>query len=360
MPILNAPRRLGLSAALLLMLAACGGGAPSPGGPAATPDFATLTVAAEAAPRERSWDGTVEAVHRATLAAQTAGRVLELPYDVNDYVEAGAVVVRFTNVEQQSGRQQAEAMLRAAEATAAEAEAEFKRVSELVERQLVSRAQLDQVTARRNGARAQLSAAQAMLREAGEQVDYTVVRAPYSGILTERHVEIGETVRPGQPLVSGLSLDQLRVTVQIPQRDVVQIRQRQQARVILADGNSVAAEKVLVFPYADPASHSYTVRLELPQGETGLTPGAIVKVRFALGETERITVPVSALVQRSEIRGVYVVDAGGRVSLRQLRLGHRHGERVEVLAGLSAGETIAADPIAALSWLSAQTEAGRG
>lgn len=360
MPILSSPLRLGTSAALLLVLAACGAGAPGPGGPAAKPDFATLTVATEAAPRERSWDGTVEAVNRATLAAQTAGRVLELPFDVNDYVEAGAVVVRFTNVEQKSGRQQAEAMLRAAEATAAEAEAEFKRVSELVERQLVSRAQLDQVTARRNGARAQLSVAQAMLREAGEQVDYTVVRAPYSGILTERHVEIGETVRPGQPLISGLSLDQLRVTVQIPQSDVVQIRQRQQARVVLADGNSIPAERVIVFPYADPASHSFTVRLELPQGETGLTPGAIVKVRFALGETERVTVPVTALVQRSEIRGVYVVDAAGRVSLRQLRLGHRHGDRVEVLAGLSAGETIAVDPIAALSWLSSQTEAGRG
>jgi RND family efflux transporter MFP subunit len=254
---------------------------------------------------------------------------------------------------------QAEAMLSAAQATAAEAEAEFRRVSELVQRQLVSKAQLDAATARRNGAKAQLAAAQAQLREAGEQVDYTVVRAPYSGILTERHVQVGETVRPGQALVSGLSLDQLRVQVRVPQSDIAAIREQGKARVLLGDGRSVDASQVIVFPYADPASHSFTVRLELPQIETGLQPGAIVKVSFALGQSERLSVPLTALVQRSEIRGVYVVTEDGRVGLRQIRIGHRHGDRIEVLAGLKIGERIAADPLAAMTWLQA-AEPGRG
>jgi multidrug resistance efflux pump len=81
-------------------------------------------------------------------------------------------------------------------------------------------------------------AARAAVREAGEQVDYTVVRAPYSGILTERHVQVGETVRPGQPLVSGLSLAQLRVEVEIPQGDLAAIREQSKAAILLDDGRA--------------------------------------------------------------------------------------------------------------------------
>lgn len=355
------PNRVALAAVLAaLLLAACGGATPPPSAASGDPPFAMLTVRSEPAVRERTWDGVIEAVNRATLAAQTSGRVLELPFDVNDYVEAGQVVVRFTDVEQRSGREQAEAALRAAEANAAEAEAEFKRVSELVRRQLVSRAQLDQVTARRNGAQAQLAAARAALRGATEQVDFTVVRAPYSGILTERHVEVGETVRPGQPLVSGLSLNRLRVTVEVPQSDADAIGSHKAAAVLLEDGRRIDAAQVIVFPYADPATHTFTVRLELPEVETGLKPGTTVKASFKLGETPRLLVPTSALVQRGEVEAVYVVDPQGRVELRQIRPGRRFGDRVEVLAGLADGERIAADPVAALNHLRAMREAGRG
>jgi len=359
--IARSPMRVPLAVVFAtLALAGCGAESPSATGPATAPPFATITLASEPAVRERTWDGVIEAVNRATLAAQTSGRVIDLPFDVNDYVEAGQVVVRFTDVEQRSGREQAEAALRAAEANAAEAEAEYKRITELVSRQLVSRAQLDQVTARRNGALAQLAAAKAALRGAIEQVDFTVVRAPYSGILTERHVAIGETVRPGQPLVSGLSLNQLRVNVEVPQSDVGAIRSHKAAAVLLEDGRRIDAREVIVFPYADPATHTFTVRLELPEIETGLNPGETVKVSFKLGETPRLQVPVSAIVQRGEVQAVYVVDATGEVELRQIRPGRRFGDRVEVLAGLAAGERIAADPVAALNHLRAMREGARG
>lgn len=336
------------------LLAGCGR-EPAPAPAVAPPKLETLTAEPVQAPRERVWDGVIEAVNQATLSAQTRGRVTELPFDVNDYVEAGEVVVRFTDVEQQSGQRQAQAQLSAAEAAFREAQAEFERIEAIHARGLVARSQLDQATARRDSAQAALKSARASLRGAGEQVDYTVIRAPYSGILTERHVEVGEAVQPGQPLVSGLSLDQLRVTVQVPQSDVQAIRANAQAAVLLPDGQRVPADTVTVFPYADPATHSFQVRLELPQVETGLHPGMTVKVAFVLGESGRLLVPTSALLTRSEVTGVYVVDQRG-VALRQVRLGHRFGDRVEVLAGLQAGETYAADPVAAAAWLTRARE----
>lgn len=342
-------RRLLLAAALVAALALSACSSPEDGAdPVRDPGLQTFAVAPATAARERSWDGVVQAVNQATLAAQTAGRVVELPFDVNDVVKAGDVVVRFTDVEQRSGRAQAEAALRAARAQAAEAEADQRRIADLAGRQLVARSQLDLATARRDAARAALAAAEAGVKQAGEQVDYTVVRAPYSGLVTQRHVEIGETVAPGQPLVSGLSLGQLRVEVQVPQADIAAIREHKAATIRLADGRDVEAREVIVFPAANPQTHTFTVRVELPEMETGLQPGNTVKVRFKLGEAERLLVPATALVRRSEIAAVYVVSAEGRVGLRQIRVGEVFGDRVEVIAGLATGEAVALDPVAAL------------
>lgn len=319
---------------------------------AVTVPFATAVASAQSAAQERLWDGVVDAVNKATLSAQTGGRVVELPFDVNDYVKVGDVIVRFTDVEQQSGRRAASAALRAAEANAREAQLAFERAKDLIAKRLIAQAAYDQAVARHDAANAALEAAKAAEREAGEQVDYTVVRAPYSGILTERHVQVGETVRPGQPLVSGLSLAQLRVEVEVPQGDLVAIRDHAKASILLDDGRRIDASKVVIFPYADAKTHSFRVRLELPESETGLQPGMTVKVAFAVGDAKRLLIPERALVRRSEVTAVYVVDSTQRVALRQLRLGHRFGDQVEVLAGLSAGERFATDPLAALDHIS--------
>ncbi len=343
-------RLLSVAVLAVALLSACSA-EPAPPAARAPVGFETLEVAVEASPRERAWDGVVEAVNQATLSAQTAGRVLELPFDVNDYVEAGQVVVRFTDVEQVSASRRASAALNAAQAEAAEAELSYRRTEELVGKQLLARAALDQARARRDAARAALEAARAGVSEAGEQVDYTVIKAPYSGILTERLVEVGESVRPGQPLVSGLSLDQLRVNVEVPQSDIQAIREHGAAAVLLPDGRRIEASGVVIFPYADPKTHSFRIRVELPQANTGLQPGMTVKTAFKTGEARRILIPASALVSRSEVTAVYEVDPANRVSLRQVRVGHRLGDRIEVLAGLSAGDRIAADPLAALAHL---------
>ncbi len=324
------------------------------------PALPTLTLAPENAARERIWDGVVEAVNQATLSAQTAGRVVELPFDVDDYVTAGAVVVRFTDVEQQSASRQAQAQVLAAQAVAREAEAEYTRIADVYQRKLVAKAQLDQSTARRDAARAALEAAKAGVRGAVEQVDYTVIRAPFTGIVTARHVQLGESVRPGQALISGLSLGQLRIAVEVPQSDIVAIRERKKASVLLGEDGvkRIDATSVTVFPYADAQSHTFKIRVELPVEETGLHPGMTVKVAFAVGETQRLLLPVSALVRRSEVSAVYVRSAE-QLSLRQLRLGHRFGDRIEVLAGLRAGEEIVLDPLAASAALVASRASTR-
>ncbi|MGN2250194.1 efflux RND transporter periplasmic adaptor subunit [Frateuria sp. GZRe14] len=347
-------RPLTALALAIALLAGCRSGeAPTHRESSAPVDLASRVVHLQEAPREQAWDGVVEAVNQATVSAQTAGRVIELPYDVNDTVPEGAVIVRFTDVEQKSAHNRAQAQIAAAQASYDEAEASYKRVAAIAERGLVARQQLDQERARRDAARAALQAAQAQWREVGQQLDYTVVRAPYAGIVTRRFVQLGESVQPGQPLMAGVSLKDLRVTVQVPQSAVDAIRRLNHAEVLLADGaRRVVATKLTVFPYADPDTHTFSVRLELPGDDTGLYPGMTVKVAFAVGRERRLLVPASALVQRGELQGVYVLGQGAP-QLRQLRTGARYGDAVEVLAGLDDGERIALDPAAAARWVSA-------
>ncbi len=301
----------------------------------------TLTLQAERMPEERAWFGVAEAVNQATLSAQTSGRVKELPFDVQDYVPAGAVVVRFTDDEQQAHLRSAQAGLAAAQAQAVQAGNDFNRARELYARKLVAKAELDAATSRHDASQAQVKAAQSALDAAREQLAYTEIRAPYAGIVTQRHVQLGEAVHPGQPLISGLSLATLRVQVAVPQSAIEAIRRHQQAWVVLNDParTRVPASHITFFPYADPQTHTFKLRLELPQQDTGLYPGMAVKTSFVTGEGEGLWLPESALVRRGEHVAVYRLS-GESARLQTVRLGAARDGRVQVLAGLAAGDSV--------------------
>ena len=308
--------------------------------------FTTATVQLDVTPLERLLDGTVEAVNKATMSAQTAGRIAEVFYDVDDYVEPGSTIVRFSDVEQQSALRQANAALAEALARSKQAEVDFARISGLLESGAVSRREYDQAVASNDTAKARVAAARSAVETARQQVEYTLVRAPYAGIVTERHVEVGEAVGVGQPLMSGLSLETLRVIVDVPQQAAARVREHRSA-FILTDEGRIEAAAITLFPYAHSASNTFRVRLELPEGQHSLFPGMFVKVAFVVGESQRLLVPTEALMLRSEVTGVYVVDENDKVRMRQVRVGGSFGDRTEVLAGLHAGERVAEDPVRA-------------
>ncbi len=345
------PIRPFLPLLLAAALAACGGEGRTPP-QAAIEGLPTVPVQAAAADG-RAWDGVVEAVRQATLSAQTGGRVGEVSIDVGDRVAAGQVLLRLSAVEQQAGVDAARAQLRAAEAGASEAELNYRRHADLAHGQYVSRAQLDQARAARDTALAARDAARARLADAGQQSLYTTVRAPYAGIVATRDVEPGESVGSGQRLLTLFAPDALRIEVSVPQSEAAAIGQDRRARIVFADGRRIEAAQVAVFPAADAATHAVKVRVQLPALTPAPAPGSTARVAFpALAAGAGPQVPVSALVQRGEVSAVYVL-AEGRLSLRQLRLGERVGDAVEVIAGLQPGERIAADPVAAMQALAA-------
>ena len=343
---------LGLTGLLLMSGAVC----------AEPPPLLTASVVAQTVPREYRLDGTVEAVNQTTIAAQTQGQVQEILYDVDDFVEKNALLARLKDTEHRARVSQASADVKAATARLDRAEDEHTRIAGLYQKRNVSDSDMDKAKTELAGARAELDAARARLAEAEEQLAYTEIRAPYSGIVTHRHVELGEIASPGTSIMTGISLDELRVTVDVPQSVIPALRgaaaTTKRAWVYLPDGTRLESTRLTVFPFADAGSNTFKVRIELPPCETGdrqrLFPGMYVKTGFAVGEKSELMVPKAAVVHRSEVTGVYVLSEGEHLHLRQIRLGRALDDAYVVLAGLTEGEQVALDPIAAGARLKTQ------
>jgi RND family efflux transporter MFP subunit len=322
---------------------------------ASPPSLTTAPAEFRTLPREYRLDGLVEAVKRSTVSAQTQGQIQEILYDVDDFVEKGALLARIKDTEHRTRVSQAAADLKAATARLRQTQEEHDRVAGLYRQKNVSESAMDKARAELAGAKAELEAATARLEAAQEQLAHTEVRAPYSGIVIQRHVELGEIASPGMPIMSGISLDELRVTVDVPQSVIPAVRgdtdASRRAWVYLPDGTRVESSRLTIFPFADPGSNTFKVRVELPPGEgasdRALFPGMYVKTSFVVGEKSELTVPRSAVVQRSEVTGVYVIGEGDHIHFRQIRLGRVLDDAYVVLAGLSEGEPVALDPIAA-------------
>ena len=312
----------------------------------------SVEVTLQSLTREFRLDGVVEAVNRATVSAQTGGSIQQMLVDVDDYVEQGEVILQLKDVSQQAQLKKAQAGEKEAISNLAKAEDEFERIKDIYAKKVVSKSQMDDATHALSAAKARLDSARASLEEAREQLSYTRVKAPYSGIVIERHVEVGETVQPGAKLMTGVSLDKLRVNVDVPQSLINKIRQFGKAFVyteaeLNGEQDQVTVEKITIFPIADRASNTFKVRLDLPEGIKGLFPGMFVKTSLITGEKQVLMVPQESIVYRSEVTAVYVVLDDGTINFRHVRLGNASNGSQVILSGLTAGEKVALDPIKA-------------
>jgi len=312
------------------------------------------------APVIKQYVGRIEAVNKATMKAQTSGRLAEIYFDVNDIVKQGDVLARFRNERQKAELDLANAGLDEATADYDRSKSDFERYENLYKQKLVAVTTLDQARATFKASKARLDSARARIKQAQEEYEYTIIRAPYSGIVTERHVEVGESVNPGSPIVSGISLNALRVVTDIPQQVIESIRTGNQAKVYLNDGFAIDSTSMTVFPFANEITHSFTVRVDLPPAnqldrDVSLYPGMLVKVGFVTGHTSVLVIPETALVHRGEINAVYVKAGDKQISMRQVRPGltYENNQRI-IHAGLSAGEDIYLNPLEATALLKNQ------
>ena len=333
-------------ALLLVLVAACGSQEPPrPAAPAT--QLNTAAVEVREVELTYSAEAVVEAVRQSTVAAQIAGRVVELRFDVGDYVKKGEVIVRIDERAAAQALAATEAQVRQAEAALRNARAEYERAKQLVAQKFLSQAALDRAEADYKSAQERVSALIAGAGQAATERGFATVVAPYSGIVSARHVELGEMAAPGKPLMTGFDPGTLRVTATVQQAQMAAIQAGAKARIELPSvARWIDAAQVTIIPAADPRTHTTQVRIGLPPEVRGIYPGIYARAHFVTGRKSALLVPRAAVIRRSELTAVYVV--ADTIQLRQVRLGTAGDEKaVEVLAGLKAGERVALEPVKA-------------
>lgn len=310
--------------------------------------FAVAPVKYQVADTGYTTEATVEAVKQSTVAAQVSGRVAAVNFDAGDFVKAGSVIVRLSAQELSSAVAGSQAQVAQAAATLANARANYERQQQLFQQKFISQAALDRATAEYRAAEAAARAARASVGQSAAVSSYTVITAPFSGVVAARHVEVGETVTPGKPLMTGFDPKDMRVIANIPQYKLAEVKAAPRVSVEIPSLNKwIDATGVTVLPSADVTTHTVKVRIDLPTSVEGVIPGMFARAHFSVGSVRKLSIPASAVVRRSEITAVYVVNQD-KVSLRQIRLGTPDARgQVEVLAGLNPGDVIALEPVKA-------------
>jgi len=303
--------------------------------------------------------GTLRAAETSQLAAQMMGNIVEVRVREGDHVQRGQVLAVIDGAQPRAALDRATgADLAALQETSASesdftlAEATFKRYQTLYDRKSVSPQEFDEIRARyqaaqarREMARAGQAQAKAALQQARTALGYTHIVAPFDGLVTDKKADVGTLASPGMPIFTVEDPRRYRLEATVNETDLRYVRPGQQVSVLVdALGDRELKGKVIqIVPAADPASRSFLVKVELPS-DPALRSGLFGRAQFTRGERMALLIPRTAIVERGQLQGIFVLDQQRVAGLRYVTLGKPSAQQVEVLAGLQPGEMLIGDP----------------
>ena len=357
-------------AALSVILAGCGGSAAHrDGNPRASAPVPVSVIEARTVQWPEIYDapGTVRAATAATLSSKVMGSVSEARVQIGDRVSRGQTLVRIDSRELESGLLQARAAEQEAQSGIAEAdngiaaakaqlglaEVTYRRMADLFSKKSISNQEFDEAQARLRGAeaawqmavsrRAQLNAKISQAVQSVETASvlrgYAEVRAPFAGIVTEKHVEQGQLATPGTPLLTVESAGAYRLEAALAESMLGSVREGQTVSVLLDAWNQPLNARVTeIVPSVDPASRSFVVKATLPSLPI-IRSGLFGRLRIPRGAHDTIVIPAEALVDRGALQSAFVADSGV-ARLRMVTAGQVQDGKVEILSGLQPGDKV--------------------
>lgn len=284
-----------------------------------------ITVNEQPARRQNEVTGTVEAVHRATIAAKITGTIQKMPVELGSVVKKGELLVQIT-------AEEINARLAQAQARRDQAQRNFAREKRLLEKEASTPETVKSMEDLYLVAEAGFSEARTML-------DYTTITAPYNGVISQKNAQTGDLATTGSPLLLLENLEKLQVVAQVPETLAQQTRigDRLPVRTTGAplDLAGVVAE---IAPSADPRSRTTTIKLDI-DAASALRPGQYVMVILPGISVNTLLVPAAALSSYGQMERLFVVRDGVAL-LRLVRTGERYDNQIEILTGLAGGEQV--------------------
>jgi membrane fusion protein (multidrug efflux system) len=278
--------------------------------------------------------GTVRAKLHAVIEAKVSGKIEQMLVVPGQEVKAGESLVQLDAREVQAQLDQADAVRQ-------QAESDLKRATDLIQQKILSQSEYDAAQSKFHVADAAAAAARTLL-------DYTKVTAPFNGVITRKYADVGDLAAPGKPLLEMEDARDLQLETDVPEAVIghLALGDRLEVRVSGVT-NELLGMVSEIAPSADPDSHTFLVKLDLPSAP-GLRAGQFSRVAVPVGKTSALRVPATAVVQRGEMELVFVV-ANGHAQLRIVKTGKRVGDEVELVSGVDVGEQVVTEGAASLS-----------
>ena len=333
--------------------------------------------------------GTLAAVDQVTISSEADGKVRRILADLGDRVKAGQVLIELDREKQQYHYEQQQAALarslaqygatdpkelpeiektpeaRRANAELVQATQAFDRATELHKRTLISQQALDDARAALQSARsrydaalqsgkdlrASIQASEATMKLADRQLRDTQIRAPFDGYVEKRLVNMGELVKAQMPVMAIVRLDPLKVIAEIPERMTPWIADGRpvELRVDAYQNRTFTGTVTRISPAVNAATRAFPFEARVSNADAALKPGTFARVHLEIGKVDDVlTLPYSAIQYRYGVNRVFVVS-GDKLVVRELSLGERLGDRVEILSGVKPDERIAVTDVDTLT-----------
>lgn len=285
--------------------------------------------------------GTVRADRSAALSTRMIAVVEEVLVTDGAQVASGDLLARLSAPDLDSKRTAASAAVQTAEAVAAQARRESARVLRLAEKGVVTGRDRERAETELRQAESQLARAVAEARSVASVAGYQTIVAPFAGVITRRHVDPGDLVSPGSPMLEIADVSSFRVEADVSESIAMRLAPGSAAEVAFdATGDTLPLTVTEVVPAADPASRTMRVKLALAGGSR-LVTGLFARVKLTVGAHPGLVVPETAIHARGEGHFVYAVSSSGAVEPRWVRLGRALGGRSrEIVAGVFAGDRL--------------------
>jgi len=274
--------------------------------------------------------GQVAPIFQATLSSRIQGTIDKLLVREGTKVSKGQLLIQLDSRDLQAD-------LARANAEVDNAKAHLDRMNQLYAQDAVSKQEMENATRGNRVADANRRAVEA-------QLSYTMVRAPFEGVITEKKVEAGELASPGQPLLKMEDPQRLRLDATVAEGDLKSVSRGDKIPVVIdaLGGQALTGLVSQILPAGNPHTHTFMVKVDLPK-TPGLKTGMFGRFQLDKGLTQTILVPSAAVVERGELSSLYVVGSDQTARLRWVKLGRRFEQQVEILSGLNIGERVLVD-----------------
>ncbi|MBL4723955.1 MAG: efflux RND transporter periplasmic adaptor subunit [Lutibacter sp.] len=290
-----------------------------------------------------SASGKIEAVQSANLSTRMMGFVNNINVNVGDKVTKGQLLLSINSSDINAQKAQISASIAEATAALKNAEKDFNRYKALFDDKSASQKEMDDMTAHYEMSKARLESANQMKNQVNAQLSYSNIKAPFSGIITNKFINKGDMANPGMPLLSIETPGKYQVISMVSESDITSIKNGSNVTVVIKSTNKLVSGKVTeVSSSAKNTGGQYFVKILLEKTDIKLLSGMFTSVQFTVEnnsiEKNTILIPQNILVKQGQLSGVYTIGSENTAILRWLRIGKTFGNQVEVLSGLSANE----------------------